>query len=84
MASQARPHWLNKKLSGFNGGGACVRSADPVSYVSTETLYDPRRQTLDLLQTIGVGNKVRRAGLHTLLKMGPNQRVIKEGKRGHV
>ncbi len=33
----------------------------------------------DLLQTIGDGNKVRRVGLHSVLKMGSNQRVIKGG-----
>ncbi len=30
-----------------------------------------------------VGIKVRRAGLHNVHRMGPNQRFIKEGKRGH-
>ncbi len=43
-----------------------------------ETLYEPSRQPLDLLQTISVSNKVRRAGLHGVLKIGPNQRVIKD------
>ncbi len=41
-----------------------------------EILYKPRPQPLDLLQTISVGNKVRRAEL-------PKQRVIKGSKRGH-
>ncbi len=44
-----------------------------------ETLEKPRRQPLDLLQTIGIGNKVRRAGLHGVLKMRLNQRIIKGG-----
>ncbi len=34
-------------------------------------------QQLDLLQTINVGKKVQGAGLHSVLKMGPNQRIIK-------
>ncbi len=46
---------------------------------SAETLYEPRRQPLDLLQTISVGNKVRQADLHSVLKMAPNQRVIRGG-----
>ncbi len=40
---------------------------------SVETLYQP----LDLLQTIGAGNRVRRAGLYSVLKMGEDQLVIK-------
>ncbi len=32
-----------------------------------------------MLQAIGVGNKVRRTGLHSVVKMGPNLRVIKGG-----
>ncbi len=44
---------------------------------TAETLYEPHRQLLDLLQTIGVGNKVRRAGLHSTPKMRPSERVIK-------
>ncbi len=42
-----------------------------------ETLYEPGRQPLDLLKIIGVGNKVRRTGLHSVFKMEPNQCVIK-------
>ncbi len=34
-----------------------------------KTLYELRRQPLDLLQTIGVGYKFRRAGPHSVLKV---------------
>ncbi len=39
-----------------------------------EIHYERRRQPLGLL---GVGNKVRREGLHSVLNTGPNQGVIK-------
>ncbi len=45
-----------------------------------ETLYGPRRHPLDVHQTIGVENKVRRAGLRSILKMGPNKCVINGDK----
>ncbi len=76
---------LCMRLRGLHGGDASLWSADPADVVGphmTETLYEPRRPPLDLLQTVGVGNKVRRAGLHSVLKMRPNQRVIKGSKRG--
>ncbi len=41
---------------------------------SAEPLYESRRQSLYLLQTFRVDNKVRRTGLHNVLKFGPNQR----------
>ncbi len=44
---------------------------------SAETLYEPRPKPQDLLHTIGVGNKIRRASLHSILKVGPYQRFIK-------
>ncbi len=37
---------------------------------------------MDLLKTIGVANRVRRTGLYSALKMGPNQRVIRGGGAG--
>ncbi len=48
-----------------------------------ETLYELRREPLYLFQKIGIGNKVRRAGLHNVLKMGAVQRVQMGSKRGH-
>ncbi len=42
-----------------------------------ETLYEPRRQLLYLLLAIGVGNTVRWSGLQSVLKIEPNQRVVK-------
>ncbi len=43
--------------------------------IREETLCEPRHQPLNSLQTIGVGNKVWQARLHSVLKMGPNQHV---------
>ncbi len=42
-------------------------------------LYEPRRQPLGSPHTIDVGNKVRRAGLHNVLKMVSKQRIVKGG-----
>ncbi len=48
-----------------------------LTWQSAETLNEFRHQPLGLLQAIGVGNKFRRADLHSILKMGQNQRVCK-------
>ncbi len=48
-----------------------------LTWQSTETLNEFRHQPLGLLQAIGVGNKFRRADLHSILKMGQTQRVCK-------
>ncbi len=73
-----------KRLWGIHGGNACVRSAYPADVVVTHMAvsWNPLRAsspTAGLLQTIGVGNTARRAGMHSVLKMGPNQFAVRGG-----
>ncbi len=64
MTSQAGLHWWNKNRDW--GPDLILQKTNLCGYkVSTETLYESRRQPLDLLQTIGVGDKVGRADLHS-------------------
>ncbi len=88
MTSQDWPHWRDENDDGFQIESSRKHfvydylvfteetSASFLIWQSAEALYEPRRHPLDLLQTIGVGNKDRRVGLHSILKMGPNQSVI--------
>ncbi len=91
MASQVLPQWIHIQPSrkhtrcGYKasmevtpGKGVQIQQMQSfLTWQSAETLNEFRRQPLGLLQAIGVGNKFRRAGLHSILKMGQNQRVCK-------